>query len=175
MNALEVSRDRLATLLFGTGMKVVFAESCTAGLCSATLGQIDGISNHLCGSMVTYLPQMKTDWLGVSYFTIQEHTCESSQVADEMALNVLEKCVDANYSAAIVGDIGSSAEDWIIYIAVASRADTEMARQAPVKARVAVLSDRHMQTLHGQTREDRQKQAVEAVFDRLYSVIAGKR
>lgn len=171
-DSMSVRRDQLATLLFGTGMKVVFAESCTAGMCSAMLGQVEGISDHLCGSMVTYRPQMKIDWLKVKEDTIKEHTCESSQVADEMALNVLEKCVDANFSAAIVGDIGRSAEDWIIYVAVACRATPP--HDVPIKARVALLADRHIQTLHAHTREERQEQAVDVVYDRLYKVIASK-
>ena len=52
---LAVGREvRVATLLKQKNVKVVFAESCTAGLVAESLARVQGISEHHCGGMVFY-------------------------------------------------------------------------------------------------------------------------
>ena len=53
MSLLSAAR-RLAKILAATNHKIVFAESCTAGLVAQSLSRIPGISPWHCGSMVTY-------------------------------------------------------------------------------------------------------------------------
>lgn len=117
--AQEVSR-----LLEVRDEKVVFAESCTAGLVSASLGQIPGISARLCGSAVTYQPKLKRSWIGVKKEMIKRHTAESQHVANAMALGVLKITPSADWSVAIVGHLGPNApeqKDGQIFISCARR------------------------------------------------------
>ena len=61
---MDVQATRLFDMLRDREVRVVFAESCTAGMVSATLAAVPGISDYLCGSMVTYRPEIKENWLG---------------------------------------------------------------------------------------------------------------
>ena len=61
----NLARD-VARELEQQNKKIVFAESCTAGLVSASLAKVPGISQHHCGSAVTYRNDSKHRWLGVS-------------------------------------------------------------------------------------------------------------
>ena len=104
--------------------RIVFAESCTAGLVSALMGQVPGISDFLCGSAVTYRASVKQDWLGVDQKTINEFTTESGEVTEAMALGVLSKTSEATYSSAITGHLGPGAPaeiDGKVFIACAMR------------------------------------------------------
>ena len=57
--------------------KVVFAESCTAGLISAAMAGVPGISQFLCGSFVTYREAAKQEMLNVPPELIRKHTAVS--------------------------------------------------------------------------------------------------
>ena len=61
---LQATRQLLNELI-RLRKRIVFAESCTAGLLAATLGQIAGVSEVLCGSAVTYRNLTKANWLGI--------------------------------------------------------------------------------------------------------------
>ena len=164
---LEFTRDRLARILKESDMKVVFAESCTAGLCSAFIGQHEGISKYLCGSVVTYRPQSKIDWLQVNKDTIKEHSCESMAVAEEMAIHVLEKTTEANFSAAVVGDISGYIDDCMIYVAIYRNPHVI----DPVGGRIPVKDFTSVCTLKEITRENRQREAVQIVYESLHQCI----
>lgn len=123
---LTDAAQRLIALLQEHDLKVVFAESCTAGLVAATLGQTPGISNWLCGSSVVYREATKVAWLDVSPADLAapEITAVSSQVAESMALGVLRKTPEAQLSASITGYLGPDAApemDGVAFIAVAVR------------------------------------------------------
>jgi hypothetical protein len=62
---LEARGQRLAQALAAREMRLVTAESCTAGLLAACVAAAPGSSSVLEGSFVTYRPSMKTDALGV--------------------------------------------------------------------------------------------------------------
>lgn len=110
---LEQTRDDLAALLKKNDLKIVLAESCTGGLCAATMTQVPGISNHLCGSFVTYRASAKRDWLGVSQYIIDTYTTESEYCANEMADKALEETVEAKWSAAVVGHLNENGRIWV--------------------------------------------------------------
>jgi PncC family amidohydrolase len=104
--------------------RVVFAESCTAGLVSALLGQVPGISSWLCGSAVTYRESIKQDWLAVSVETLGRHTAESMETTQQMATGVLSSTQEATFSVAVTGHLGLGASpeiDGLIFVAVAQR------------------------------------------------------
>lgn len=55
-------------------IKVVFAESCTAGMAAALLGAVPGISDSFCGSFVVYRAKSKQDWLGLPEALLSDPT-----------------------------------------------------------------------------------------------------
>ena len=90
----------------GKTERIVFAESCTAGLVSALVGQVPGISEFLCGSAVTCRESVKQHWLNVPSETLETNSAESVETANAMAVGVLAKTQEATCSAAIAGHLG---------------------------------------------------------------------
>lgn len=161
---------RLAEVLRVHQRRVVFAESCTAGLIAATLGSVAGISEFLCGSMVVYRGRTKVDWLGVEHGVIEEHSAVSSAVAEAMAIGVLRRTEEADFAASITGHLGPgapAAQDGLIYIGFASRpADGKIQMGQVVEYR-----------LRNRTRDARRFESVEMVINELarYIIAAGGR
>lgn len=150
----------VAELLSDLKEKVVFAESCTAGMVSATLSQIPGISNYLCGSLVTYRPKSKRLWLGVSKKTINDCTTESQEVATEMAIGALERCPEAKWSVSVVGHFGPDApeeKDGQVFVCVARRTNKKKLK----------VKDTLEQKLTPSDRVSRQREATELALTAL--------
>ena len=123
---LPQAAEQLAVLLAGQKLRIVFAESCTAGLVSAVFASVPGISQWFCGSAVTYRETTKTTWLSVSPEMIDECNVVSAEVAQAMAEGVLQLTPEADVAAAITGHLGPDAPpalDGVVYIAVAQRDD----------------------------------------------------
>lgn len=94
-------REALAPALFGIGeadlatrivaaatehgRRIVFAESCTAGLASALLASVPGASQCLDGAIVAYDDRIKREILGVDAALLAEHGAVSEPVARAMA------------------------------------------------------------------------------------------
>lgn len=115
---------RIAELLAARDRRIVFAESCTAGLVSAWLARVPGISDYLCGSAVTYREATKTAWLGIPTEVLQHHTAVSGVVTEMMASAALEKTPEAHIAAAVTGHLGPNAppeQDGLVYVAIAVR------------------------------------------------------
>ncbi len=124
MLTLAQAAEQLARCLAEGDKRIVFAESCTAGLASATLAAVPGISQWHCGSAVTYREQTKIDWLGVSASQIAESGVVSAPIAQQMACGVLERTVEADLAAAVTGHLGPDAPaelDGVVFIAVTGR------------------------------------------------------
>lgn len=107
-------------------LRLVLAESCTAGLVSAKLGAIPGISEWLCGSAVVYRLETKHQWLGVprELFHPPGPGVVSREVAVAMARGALAHTPEADLAAAITGHLGPQApvdQDGLIWMAVAQR------------------------------------------------------
>jgi len=157
---LTTARDRLAAIVQQHNVRFIFAESCTAGLCSATMAQFEGISPHLCGSAATYIPELKRSWLNVSNDTIEQFTCEGQEVANAMAMGELQVATVANWSAAVVGHLSSDL-DCHVFVAIARRsAQGEIALCATLD-----------QPLTAPTREARQIEAAALVLVTLAAAI----
>lgn len=139
--------------------RVVFAESCTAGMVAALLGQVPGISNWLCGSAVAYRESVKTAWLGVSRSTLEQQTAESLATTSEMATGVLQKTDDATWAAAVTGHLGPDAPseiDGTVFISIAKRTGNTI--------QIAISTTCHLEAT---SRVDRQYEAVKSVLDLL--------
>ncbi len=110
--------------------RLVLAESCTAGLVAAELGQIPGISEFLCGSMVVYQTPTKTAWLGISTALLEnpEIGPVSAQVTTALAEAILARTPEATVAAAITGHLGPGSPavlDGKVFCAFARRSNSE--------------------------------------------------
>lgn len=123
---LDDASDLLAARLRDTRRRLVLAESCTGGLLAATLAQIPGISEALCGSAVVYRNATKSAWLGIDPQLLDDPDLGpvSAEVTRALALAVLDRTPEADLSAAITGHLGPNAPpglDGVIYFAIAVR------------------------------------------------------
>lgn len=126
--SLSAAAQRLAVALERSGQQIVFAESCTAGLVSATLAQVAGVSRWLCGSWVTYQEDSKQQWLGVSAEMLQQFTAVSEPVAIAMAQGALARTAQADLAVSVTGHLGPQAppdQDGQVFIAIEIRQATE--------------------------------------------------
>ncbi len=153
-------RLRLAALRFSdwlerSGTSVVFAESCTAGLVSASLASVPGISSRLCGSAVTYQEPTKVQWLEVSPRLLHDHSAVSEPVTVAMAQGVLAKTLQADLAIAVTGHLGPAAPvplDGVVFIAAFHR-------------RQPAFRDCQRQRLQATARVDRQFEAAARVLE----------
>jgi PncC family amidohydrolase len=157
--------ERLARALADANIRLVLAESCTAGLIAASLGAIPGISSNLCGSMVTYRNATKQQWLGVAQTVLDEHTAVSSHVARLMATGALVATPEADLAASVTGHLGPDAphdQDGLIFAGVGQRC----------------LSTGHIRNMHvhefrlkSHSRIARQHEAASLVLDLLIDTL----
>lgn len=160
MNALEeriaVAAQQLSRGLIQAERRIVFAESCTAGLVIASLGAIAGVSECLCGSMVTYRGSSKTDWLGVEPEDVERDDAVNEAVALAMATGVLNATREANLALSITGHLGPNAPQHLDGLAFVGCA----VRDGVVTARAFKLM--------GATRWERQHEAAAIVLETAY-------
>ncbi|GMO58660.1 MAG: hypothetical protein Ta2G_18710 [Termitinemataceae bacterium] len=83
------SASSLFKKLKNLNKKIVFAESCTAGLLSAALSDIPGSSSVLWGSFVTYTLESKQKMLNVPNNLLEKYGAVSCETACIMAENAL--------------------------------------------------------------------------------------
>lgn len=110
---------------------LALAESCTCGMAAALIGGVPGASTVFCGSVVTYRPSAKGQWLGVSEDVITRCTAESPETTQAMASGLLATTTEADFAAAITGHLGPDAppdKDGIVYVALFSRTATQNAQ-----------------------------------------------
>ncbi len=111
------------------GLRFVFAESCTSGLCAASVGSQPGISEFFCGSHVTYRNDSKAKWIGVSPETLKQVGPVSRQVAQQMAAGALSKTPEADIAIAITGHLGPQAPaglDGLLFLGAAMRHESKI-------------------------------------------------
>lgn len=116
----EVVKD----LLLAKNQTISFAESCTAGLISSTLGEYPGVSAVFKGSVVSYANEIKQDLLGVSEAILKEQGAVSEACAVAMATgcrNLLHTDLAVAVTG-IAGPDGGTAEKpvGLVWIAVVS-------------------------------------------------------
>lgn len=91
-------------------LKLVTAESCTAGLIASTLAEAPGSGSWLECAFVTYSEDAKIGCLGVRRETIDRYNLTSEEVAREMAEGAL-RASRANVAVADTGLAGPSNGD----------------------------------------------------------------
>lgn len=89
---------------------LVTAESCTAGLIAATVGDIPGCGSWLDSGFVTYSVEAKNRTLDVDFEIVKKFGLTSEEVAREMARGALRRS-GANVSVSDTGVAGPSSDD----------------------------------------------------------------
>ncbi len=96
---------QLANQLIEKKLKVAVAESCTGGMLAQQFTSLSGSSKWFECGFVTYSNASKIRLLGVEADVLNEYGAVSAQVAEQMAIGVLEHS-DADISASITGIAG---------------------------------------------------------------------
>ena len=133
---MPTAARRVAGLLKAADLKVVFAESSTGGLVSGALTKIPGISNHHCGGVVVYRNETKQAYLNIPAAVLKNPGPVSRDVAELMAIRVLEKTPEADIAASVTGHLGPNAPtalDGVVYVSVAWRSPKGGHAQVAVK------------------------------------------
>lgn len=106
INELLITKAKEKKLTFG------FAESCTGGLCSSKITDVDGSSDVFWGSVISYDNSVKENVIAVSNSTLRKFGAVSVETAKEMALGLREKikCDIAISITGIAGPHGGSDE-----------------------------------------------------------------
>lgn len=163
---LLAQAEKLAKELKKRKQRVVFAESCTGGLVSATLARIAGVSEVLCGSLVVYRNDSKAKWLGIPAGVLRDPGPVSAEVAMQMATRLLKMTPEATIAAAVTGHLGPNAPkelDGLVFVAVCMRGKQEAGRLRELWLLADDTRSKRIATL----REERQRLAT---FQTLFMV-----
>ncbi|CAI3927002.1 Nicotinamide mononucleotide (NMN) deamidase PncC (PncC) (PDB:2A9S) [Commensalibacter communis] len=98
--------SEFALFCLKSNLKLVTAESCTAGLMSGYLTDLPGSSAYIEGGFVTYSNEMKAAILGVKQESLEKFGAVSEPVALEMVIGALRKAPMANIAVAVTGFAG---------------------------------------------------------------------
>lgn len=99
--------EELVALLKARGWTIGSCESLTAGLFTARLAEISGVSAVLKGGIVTYQSDVKTGLVGVDKALIAQHGVVSAPCAKAMAINAA-KLLHCDISVSFSGNAGPS-------------------------------------------------------------------
>ena len=102
---------KLSVLALKLNSKIVSAESCTAGLLSASLTEIPGSSAFFEQGYITYSNNSKTSVLGVENKTLKKYGAVSEQVAKQMAEGALKRS-NSTIAISITGIAGPGGSDF---------------------------------------------------------------
>ena len=101
----EDIEEVLVTLLKEKNYTISFAESCTGGLLASTIINVNGSSNVINESFVTYSNEAKVKYLNVNENTINEYGVVSNEVVLEMAEG-LKKTTNSDICVSVSGIAG---------------------------------------------------------------------
>ena len=175
MTSESTPQNELAQLLKAHNHRIVLAESCTAGLISAQLGSVPGVSEVLAGSAVVYQLATKIRWLDVTAESLQTFGPVSEPVSEQMAVGVLAKTPHATVAASVTGHLGPNAPpdlDGVAWSTVAVRDGND----TRIYSRQLRLSDADRQpddAVTVSTRQARQQLAARLVMRFCLDVLTG--
>lgn len=123
-------------------LSLTSAESCTGGLLSSYLTDIDGASNFIFQNFVTYSNDAKMKFLDVKKQTLDSFGAVSEQTANEMALGLLKYGDVSIATTGILGPTGGSKEKPIglVYIGLGCKDKIKVIKYISKKAST---NDRH--------------------------------
>src|ERR1700744_5873921 len=100
--ALVAKADAVLQVLKAKGLTVVTAESCTAGLISAALSQVEGAGDILHGSFVVYTKANKAKALGARLDILEREGSVNATVVRALACGALDRS-PADFAIAVSG------------------------------------------------------------------------
>ena len=109
MKKIEILSE-LKNILIKNNLSLSSAESCTGGLISSYLTDIDGASAFIFQNFVTYSNDAKMDFLDVQKQTLDELGAVSEEVAYQMVKGLLKRTDCAVATTGILGPTGGSEE-----------------------------------------------------------------
>ena len=118
---------QLHDLCIAENISISVAESCTSGLIASKITSISGSSAYFKGGIIAYQNEIKVNILGVSQSLIDEKTSVSSEVVEQMALNV--KCefnsVFSVATSGYAGPLGGTEKTPVgtVFIAIATNSE----------------------------------------------------
>ena len=118
---------QLHDLCIADNISISVAESCTSGLIASKITSISGSSAYFKGGIIAYQNEIKVNFLSVSQSMIDEKTEVSSEVVEQMALNVKDK-FKSDFSVATsgyAGPLGGTKKNPVgtVFIAIATQSD----------------------------------------------------
>jgi len=152
----SVSALDIVDALRGTGQTVATAESLTGGLLCATLVDIPGASEVVRGGVVAYLPETKSDVLGVDPALIERVGTVHADVAAAMAEGAV-RVMGSTWGVATTGVAGPEPSEGkpvgTVHVAVAGpggvqtrdlslQGDRDLVREQAVDAALSLLIGR---------------------------------
>ena len=119
MKKQEILKE-IKDILIKNKLSLSTAESCTGGLVSSYLTDIDGASKFIFQNFVTYSNEAKMKFLEVSKSTLDKYGAVSEQTAHEMSLGLLKYADCSIATTGILGPTGGTIEKPIglVYISV---------------------------------------------------------
>jgi nicotinamide-nucleotide amidase len=108
--------------LCASGLSVVTAESCTAGLIAAVLTHIPGAGDCFQGAFVAYSKEQKVAALSVDERLLREKGSVNPETAEQMGMGALKNS-PATLALAVTGVLGPDADEdgnpaGLVYIAI---------------------------------------------------------
>lgn len=108
-----------------SGLTVITAESCTAGLVAACLSHGKDASTCFHGAFVTYTKTQKAEVLGVNTALLRQEGAVNAEVARQMAEGALKRS-QASLSVSVTGVLGPDPDEdqnppGLVYFGVAQR------------------------------------------------------
>lgn len=104
MTEIPSSITDLSSLVIGTAnarkIKIITAESCTAGALTTLLADTPGAGDVLIGGIVTYSKSCKSDILGVDPALLAK-SAVTAEVAIAMAKGAIARCPSANLAISV--------------------------------------------------------------------------
>jgi nicotinamide-nucleotide amidase len=110
MEPLAEIAVRLISAAKERGLKIVTAESCTAGALSTLISDIPGAGDAFFGGFVSYSKEFKAKVLGVPEVLLEWETAASDPVARAMAKGALQQS-GCDLALAITGVIGPKPDE----------------------------------------------------------------
>lgn len=138
----------LKEIFIKNNLTVSTGESCTGGLISSFLTDIDGASDFIQQCFVTYSPKAKQRFLNVNPKTIEQYGVVSSEVAQQMTCGLLDYAdigiATTGYAAPNSGDENN--KGGCVYIGLGfNKKGNKIIRtfkyQSPCKTRVDIKKD----------------------------------
>ena len=96
-----LSRE-IQQFLYGSGLTVGSAESCTGGRIAESIIAVPGASTYFKGGVISYTNEVKENLLGVDHNLLEEKTAVCEEVAKEMVKGAI-KALNVDFAIASTG------------------------------------------------------------------------